>query len=92
MRVLRKRRRGSTGRPGRDRHLSQSLKEEIHMVATPKQRHANLGMIISGVIVILGILTMLLGSFLVGLVATLIGFTAVAVFAFTGVTERRETS
>ncbi len=52
------------------------------MVATPKQRHANLGVIISGVIVILGILTMLFGSFLVGLVATLIGFTAVAVFAF----------
>ena len=62
------------------------------MVATPKQRHANLGVIISGVIVILGILTMLFGSFLVGLVATLIGFTAVAVFAFKGVTERRETS
>jgi hypothetical protein len=62
------------------------------MVATPKQRHANLGVIISGVIVILGILTMLFRSFLVGLVATLIGFTAVAVFAFTGVTERPETS
>jgi len=82
MRVLRTVGAGALVGRGRDRHLSQSLKEEIHMVATPKQRHANLGVIISGVIVILGILTMLFGSFLVGLVATLIGFTAVAVFAF----------
>jgi hypothetical protein len=49
------------------------------------------GVIISGVFLIAGVLTMLFGSFVVGLITTLVGFVAMAVFAVVGGTGRRET-